>query len=138
MALKNHTPAAQNPLSLAEMSPEVLLRLRHEIDQRLGIVDLASLNIEQEIITQLQTAKILQTGVLDDPTIPANQRAQTVNTVSNILTQLVKTQTDLYNAERIKELEAAIVQAMKGAPTEVKDHFFDRYERLLAAQQQAT
>jgi hypothetical protein len=138
MALKNHTPTPQDTSSLAEMDPSTLLRLRHEIDQRLGIVDLASLNIEQEIITQLQTAKILQTSVMDDDAVPANQRAQTVNTVSSILIQLVKTQTDLYNAERIKELEAAIVQAMRDTSDEVKDQFFERYERLLAAQQQAT
>jgi hypothetical protein len=140
MALKDHRPtaAAGDDNLLDSMDPNALLKLRHEIDQILGIVDLASLNIEQEIITQLQTAKTLQASVINDSTVPANQRAQTVNTVSNVLISLVKTQTDLYNAERIKEIEAAIIQAAKGLPEEAKNQFFERYERLLATQTQST
>lgn len=140
MALRKHSTAAgegEAP-SLQSMDAKTLLKLRHEVDQALGLTNLAGLDIEQEIIIQLQTAKVLQADVLNDEMIPANQRAQTVNTVSSILAQLVKTQTDLYNAERIKEIEAMVVSCMREQPDDVKEKFFERYERLLATKEQTT
>lgn len=139
MALKNRSLSDQAaPVvapNLLQMDDSQLLQLRAAIDARLGISNLSQMNIEQEILVQLATAKDLQTTTLNDRDVPANQKAQTINAVAAILKELVKMQNDLYNAERIKELESAMIQALKDAPDEVKDRFFERYERMIAAAQ---
>ena len=139
MALKNRSLSDQAaPVvapNLLQMDESQLLQLRAAIDARLGISNLSQMNIEQEILVQLATAKDLQTTTLNDRDVPANQKAQTINAVAAILKELVKMQNDLYNAERIKELESAMIQALKDAPDEVKDRFFERYERMIAAAQ---
>lgn len=139
MALKNRSLSDQAaPVvapNLLQMGDSQLLQLRAAIDARLGISNLSQMNIEQEILVQLATAKDLQTTTLNDSDVPANQKAQTINAVAAILKELVKMQNELYNAERIKELESAMIQALKDAPDEVKDRFFERYERMIAAAQ---
>ena len=136
MALKRHgeaaVPAAEQAFSLLEMEPKQLMALRAEIDNMLGMTSLTDLDIENEILVQLQTAKILQQETLVGDA-PANQKAQTINSVAAILKQLVGMQTELYNAERLKEVEAALIAALQKSAPEVKDAFFERYERLLTS-----
>jgi hypothetical protein len=134
MALKKHSavePAAEQAFSLLELDPKQLLALRSDIDRMLGMTSLTDIDIENEILVQLATAKQLQADTLVDSDVPANQKAQTINSVAAILRELTKMQTELYNAERIKEIEAAVVSSMGPAPKDVKDAFFERYERLL-------
>ena len=54
-----------------------------------------------------------------------------MNTISAILKEIVKMQTDLYNAERVKKLEAAMIDALKLAPKEAQDAFFEQYAVIL-------
>ena len=135
MAIKDLslTPATpfERAFSLLDMEPSQLITLRHEIDKILGIGSLGDLNVESEIMVQLATAKALQVETLTEKDTPANQKAQTINAVGAILRDLVRMQTELYNAERIKEVEAAVIDCMRLAPDDVKDKFFERYERLL-------
>lgn len=97
--------------------------------QRIRVDQLKDLNLEVELLEQYNTAK----DYLDDipEGTPANQVAQVMNTITAILRDVVKMQTDLYNAERIKIMEDCIIQAMKGAPATVQDEFFEVYQRLL-------
>jgi galactose-1-phosphate uridylyltransferase len=135
MALKRHGEPVQSTgeqgFSLLQYTPTQLMSLRSMIDQMLGLGSLTDLNIENEILVQLQNAKLLAEEVRNDSDVPANQKAQTINSVSSILKQLVGMQTELYNAERLKEIEAAVIEALKPAPKEIQDSFFERYERLL-------
>jgi hypothetical protein len=135
MALKRHgaeQPVTDQAFSLLQFDNAQLLTLRHQIDMMLGMTSLNDIDIENEILVQLQTAKQLQSDTLGADNVPANQKAQTLNAVGAILRELVGMQTDLYNAERLKEIEAAIIAALQAAPKEVKDAFFERYERLVA------
>ena len=44
-------------------------------------------------------------------------------------------QTELHNAERVKKLEAAMIQAIKLAPLESQQAFLVQYEAILKEQE---
>ena len=94
---------------------------------------LKSLNLDSELYAAYARAKNYLAIVQADEGIPPNQLAQLMNTVSAILKEIVKMQTDLYNAERVKRLEAAMIQAIKLAPPESQQVFLEQYETLLKA-----
>lgn len=92
---------------------------------------LQDLDLETEVLHNYNAAKQFLRDI-DQESIPANQVAQVINSVTGILKDLVKMQTDLYNAERVKKLEAALVGTIRTLPEEQQDAFFTRYERALA------
>lgn len=94
---------------------------------------LKSLNLDAELYNAYAKAKNYLADVQSDEGIPPNQLAQLMNTISAILKEIVKMQTDLYNAERVKRLEAAMIQAIKLAPPESQQAFLEEYETLLKA-----
>ncbi len=98
--------------------------------QHVPIIPLNDLKIDDELANIYAQAKnfLAQVQYTD---APPNQVAQVINTISTILKEISKTQTDLYNAERLKRIEAATIQAIKTAPKEAQDVFFDEYERIL-------
>ena len=109
-----------------------LLALRNQIDERLELGHLGSLDVGMEIMVQLRTLKALQHAALTDKEAPHNQKAQAASTVSRMLQDLVKSRSKLYSAERMKEIEAMTIDAMKDAPEEAKELFFTRLEKMLA------
>ena len=92
---------------------------------------LKSLNLDRELYAAYARAKNYLAIVQADEEIPPNQVAQVMNTLTAILDKIVKMQTDLYNAERVKKLEAAMIQAIKLAPPESQQVFLEQYETLL-------
>ena len=94
---------------------------------------LKSLDLDAELYNAYAKAKNYLAIVQSDETVPPNQLAQLMNTISAILKEIVKMQTDLYNAERVKKLEAAMIQAIKLAPLESQQAFLEQYETLLKA-----
>jgi hypothetical protein len=91
--------------------------------------DLAEFNVEEEVLANYAAAKNFLAAIPEGT--PANQISQVINTINTILTNLTKLQIEIYSSERLKRLEAALVQAMKKAPKEAQDEFFDQYEILL-------
>jgi hypothetical protein len=137
LALKNHSlgdvpRGTPGLLPLSAYDEKALLQLRAQIDAQLGIGNLADLDIGQEIVLQLRTLKILQHEALRDDEAPHGQKAQASTTVSRMLTELAKSRHMLYSAERIKQIELMTIDAMKDAPDEAKEAFFERLERYLA------
>ena len=93
---------------------------------------LATLNLDSELYSMYARAKnYLDDLQMGDDNTPANQVAQVMNTITAILKEIVKMQTDLYNAERVKKLEAAMVDAIKLAPKESQAAFFEEYSAIL-------
>jgi len=135
MALKRHdeiTAQAPQVSDLDLYSDEELLALRMQIDERLGIGHLGSLDVGAELMIQLRTLKMLQHQALTDKEAPLNQKAQATNTVSALLRDLVKSRAKLYDAERSKAIEDMTIDALKDCPQDVKDQFFARLEKMLA------
>lgn len=115
---------------LNELQPEDLDTLWEMLQELRPRQSLADLNLEHELLEQYNTVKTLQEEVLTDDEVPANQRAQVANTVASTLQQLVKMQTDYYNAERFKAIEALVLKAIKSLPKEVAEKFIEDYERI--------
>ena len=95
---------------------------------------LKSLNIDEELYMTYAKAKNFLVDVQMGDETPANQVAQVFNTISGILKEIVKMQTELYSAERVKKLEAAMITALKLVPEEAQESFFTEYEKLLKDQ----
>lgn len=92
---------------------------------------LKSLNLDAELYNAYAKAKNYLADVQSDDEIPPNQVAQVFNTISAILKEIVKMQTELHSAERVKKLEAAMISAIKLAPKESQQVFLEQYETLL-------
>lgn len=95
---------------------------------------LKSLNLDSELYTTYAKAKnyleTVQYPQKDEPPVPANQIAQVMNTITSILREIVKMQTELHNAEQVKKYEQAVIFALKKAPESVQKDFFDELARL--------
>jgi hypothetical protein len=112
------------------------LRLANEVQythtaRPVQATQLKDLNLEVEVLENYNLAKQFLQDI-DQESIPANQVAQVINSIASILKDLVKMQTDLYDAERVKKLEAALINTLKTLPEEQQNAFFTRYERALA------
>lgn len=123
-------PASSRGLSLDDLDVGGLLALRDEIDQRLPALKLTDMSLDEELILQFMRVRDLQTKVLDDSRISAQQKSTVVNSVASTLAQLIKLQTDLHNAERFKAIENLMVKTIKRLPLEVANEFLAEYERL--------
>jgi len=117
---------------LSGLNVHELLALRLEIDAFLPSQSIMDMDLESELLLQYQQTKTLLASIVDDDETPANQKAQVINSCSSILAQITKSQTDLYNGERLKIMEQALINALKTVPTEVSDDFFVNYEREIA------
>ena len=97
------------------------------------IKSMAGMDVQGELLKQYNSAKRLYTAAEYDTGVPLNQKAQTLNTISAILGSITKSQTELYNSERLKVMEAVLIDVLKNFP-EVQEAFMQRYEERLNAQ----
>lgn len=123
-------------IDLDKLDLNALLTLRMRIDEKLPARALADIDLEEELVIQFQQTKKLLSDVLDDEEVPPNQKAQVANTCSSLLAQLTKMQSELYAAERVKALEAALIKALLTLPEATQKAFFVEYERLYGALKQ--
>lgn len=129
--LKFGEPTPAPTSDLEDLTLEELYALRHRIDLRLPQQSLKSINMEQELVTQLNIVKTLQQETLTDSSIPANQRSQVASAVASSLQALSKLQIELYDSERMKLLECILLEAVKDLPDEAQAAFMDAYEARL-------
>lgn len=92
---------------------------------------LKELNLDNELLTNYENAKAYLEEIRYDSEVMPNQVAQVMNTISSILKEIVKMQTELYDAEMVKRIEAAIISTMKNQPEDVQRQFFEEYEQAL-------
>lgn len=96
------------------------------------ILDNSPINLQDELEKNFRAAKLLRDELVSDEETPANQKAQVMNTITTVLTQLTKLQTDLFNVERQKTLEEVLIETIKQQPEPLQDTFFALYEEKLA------
>lgn len=118
---------------LANMAVDELLEMRRQIETLLPVKDIKDLNLSRELVLQVQALQALQQRVLSDGEAPANQQAQVANSLSAALVNLVKLQTDVYTSERMKVIEAILVETLKTLPIEAQREFLDAYEEALGS-----
>lgn len=112
---------------LDDMGVGDLLMLRADIDARLPATKLSQMNLEEELVIQFLTVKELQNDVLNSNE-EANKKAQVANTVAATMQQLVKMQTELHTAERLKEIESRLIRCLNKVPEQYLREFFEWYE----------
>lgn len=134
MALKNHSlqpPAPEVKADpLAGLSDDELLKLRARIDATLK-VDLARLNLSEELGLQYKAGYAMLMEVQNDKEVPVNQKAQVFNSVSKMLQDIIKQQKVVFNAERLKRYEAAFLKILGKLPPEMAQIYFDLYGEFL-------
>lgn len=122
-----------NPsVNLDHLTLQQLLTLRGEVEKRLPVKNLREINLARELVLQLQSNQELQNRVLQDPEIPANQVAQTMNSTAAVLQQLIRLQTEVHNSERLKKIEQKLIEALNTLPSEAQEAFLETYELILA------
>lgn len=99
--------------------------------RQITAASLSELNLDEELLIQYQNAVSTFESIRYDEETPANQKAQILNTISAILTNIVKLQTEMYDAERLKKLESALITILQGFP-DIKEAFLQAYEKALA------
>lgn len=129
--------------ALNKMSVAELMDLRNDIDALLPATALNNINLEVEVMLQYQIAKELVSKTIAGGGAEPQQKAQVLNACTRILGDIVKMQTELFDAERIKMIENSLERAFAGAgvPLEVKQKFVTLHEeglRELAAQKEKT
>ena len=95
------------------------------------LTELKQLNLDGELLANYEAAKSYLEEIRYDSEVMPNQVAQVMNTINSILKEIVKMQTELYDAERVKKIESAVIATMKGQPKEIQDRFFEEYEGML-------
>lgn len=102
-----------------------LLDLHAKIEQKLGGLELGSINLVKETLLQVHRAKALQEQASTAADAPLNQRAQVQNSLGTLIKDLIKMQTSLFNSERIKRIQGAVIKIVKTLPAKQQDAFFD-------------
>jgi 3-oxoacyl-(acyl-carrier-protein) synthase len=108
-----------------------LLKYHAEIEQRLPPTALKDLNMERELLLQFHTVRALQTDTLGDDETAANQKAQVANTVASCLNKIVDMQNAVYNSERFKKVEQAIIRALDTLPEDAARLWLEQYMIIL-------
>ena len=117
-------------VDLSVYDKPALYSLLLDIEAMLPTEDLRDISVEHELVRHLRASQALQTSVIASGA-PANQKAQIVNSVASILTGLAKLQMDIYTSERLKDIEAALLKALRKLPIEEQAEFLAFYEKLL-------
>jgi hypothetical protein len=117
--------------ALDKMTLTELLELRADIDKLLPPRELASLNLEEELVLQFHAVKDLQARVLGSRNEAANYQASVINSMTAVLKQVVDMQMSLHTTETVKAIEFAVERAFAGESVEVKTRFLERYQQAL-------
>ena len=95
-----------------------------------SITSLGNLDLDKELLDQYKRATRLLAAAEHDSEIPLSQKATALNSISTIISNITKTQTDLYNAERLKLLENTLISVLKNFP-DIKEQFLEEYQIAL-------
>lgn len=118
-------------IDVAACSVPELLAFRQQVTAALPARELKDINLSQELVLQILALQSMQAEVINDESIPANQKAQVANSLSAALTTLVKVQDEVFSSERFKRIERAFIETIESLPDEHKRRAFDLYSKLL-------
>ena len=108
-----------------------LLRYLDEIRAALPYNSLVDMDMERELILQFQAVRELQNAIIDDESVPANQKAQVANSVASVLGSIAELQNKIYSSERFKRIETLLIRHLNKLPEDVAAAFLEDYEAVL-------
>lgn len=116
------------------MEADDLIKYRDEITEALRskvAMKLDTVNLEEELLLQMHISRGMQTEFKDDDDIPLSQRVALVNSVNSVIERLIKLQAEVYDSERFKAIENALIRAMDLVPEDVAAKFLVEYEQIV-------
>jgi hypothetical protein len=131
-AAKATSPGQNNSFAAWDhMNPEDLVTYRDQITAALGKkipLSLKDLSIETELLIQFDALRRLQSEIFADEGTPGNQKAQVANSLGSVLAKLADLQTEVYESERFKRVENAVIRFIMGLPADQQVNMLDQYE----------
>jgi len=121
----------RGPVDLKGLSLEDLLDLRARIEPLLPATSLQDIDLQRELVLQVSVLQQLQTSTHGDDTIAANQMAQVSNSLSSALANLVRVQNNVYTSERLKKIEAILIETLTELPQAAQAEFLEKYSKAL-------
>lgn len=100
------------------------------VNTTVSATTLAELDLDHELLTQYKAAQTLLTEAAYDKVTPLNQKAQILNSITAIITQIIKLQLEVHSIQEVKEIESALIETLKAFP-DVKQKFLDTYKKKL-------
>lgn len=115
------------------MSVSELTRHMSDIRACLPPLDIAEINLEQQLVLQLHVISELQSRVISNEGIQLNQRVQAASALTKVLGDLADRQVAVYNSERMKKLESALIRAVRDhMDEEAATAFLASYAKIAA------
>lgn len=102
-------------------------------DRIIEATNLNDLSLQQELLQQYNRARRMMVDAEAEEGSTINQKASGLNAVTAILQAIIKMQTELYSAERVKIIETTLIDVLQQDFPEVKDRFIELYTRRLEA-----
>lgn len=124
-------PDKAAPFNWKSLPIDLLILYRDQITRELPPLALKDMNMEEELLLQFHNLRALQNQVLNDDTLPLNQRAQVANSVANVLENLTSRQEKIYSSERFKLIENLLIRHLNLLPEATAEAFIVEYERIL-------
>ena len=118
-------------IDVAECTVEELLSFRQQINAALPARSLKDLDLSEELVIQVLALQQAQANALENSDAPINQLAQAMNALSAALTTLVKLQNETFTSERLKKVEAILIECLVDLPAETQGRFLTAYTRDL-------
>lgn len=110
------------------------LALLARIETSLPATSLRNVSMERMLILQLLTAQELQKDVLEEESATPTHKSQVTNTLAGIIDTLSKLQIKLFSSERMKEIEAVLIDTVNDVMEQpAREFFFAEYRRRLGA-----
>jgi len=119
----------------ASFATEDLIAYRDQILEALSnkgvALTLMDIDMEQELLLQYHSLRVLQSKVIESESVPVNQIAQVCNSLSGTLAKVSDLQNSTYDSERLKKIESILIRALRLLPEEPCAAFLDEYAKLL-------
>lgn len=119
-------------IDVASCTVEQLLAFRQQITAALPARELKDINLSQELVLQVLALQQAQSNALNSEDTPVNQLAQAMNALSAALGTLVKLQNETFTSERLKQVEALMIEAINTLPPDKQEAFLACYESAVS------
>lgn len=90
-------------------------------------LEVKNLNLTEEVGLQFKQAKFFLSTLMTDEDIPANHKAQALNTVTRLLHTMTDMREKIYGQERQKKFDAAWLRTMRELPKHQQETFMELF-----------
>ena len=90
------------------------------------------LDLSTEIITHFASVKDIFQDAIDGADTTTSQKASAAKVINELLSQLTRMQAEIFNIDRVRAMENALIESLASLPETTKEDFFRVYEEKLA------